>query len=484
MWRVKRLADPDGVPRPGRRAEPRPRRPPAQPEDDAADRGVGDGLRRVRLLRAGLPEPQPDDDAAPADRAAARDGPPARRARRCARRCSRSSSTTRSRPAPPTAPASSPARSGSTPATLVKELRAERHTERAEQLALRRRASAGGRSRARPRAGRSRLGGPLRAADQARRAVAARAPPRVRRAARRTAATDGRRRAVYVPSCTNRIFGVELDGARPAEALVEVSARAGMPVWIPDDVGGTCCGLPWSSKGFERGAPQKANEMVERLWALERRGGAAGRDRRRLLHPGHRRPRRRRARARRTPSASPSSRSSTRSPGPTTACCPGSRSAEKVGSATVHPTCATRHLGLGRPAASPRRSPRRGRLRRPHGDLLRLRRRPRHLPPRADRRRDRAPRPPSSPAATSTPTSPATAPARSASSAPPASPTSRSSSCSSASPAPRAFPPSGSPPHSAAASSATIAAPGRSRMALRLGQGVRLHLAGGDHRQG
>ena len=38
--------------------------------------------------------------------------------------------------------------------------------------------------------------------------------------------------------------------------------------------------------------------------------------------------------------------SSIRSPGPMTACCPGSRSPETVGRRTVHPTCATRHLGL------------------------------------------------------------------------------------------------------------------------------------------
>ncbi len=56
-----------------RRPQPRPDRAPARPEDDAADRGVGDDLRRVRLLRAGLPEPRPDDDAAPADRPAAGD---------------------------------------------------------------------------------------------------------------------------------------------------------------------------------------------------------------------------------------------------------------------------------------------------------------------------------------------------------------------------------------------------------------------------
>jgi D-lactate dehydrogenase len=85
--------------------------------------------------------------------------------------------------------------------------------------------------------------------------------------------------AVYVPSCTNRIFGpssAETAKMAPGEpiprsrsvvdALVEVSARAGMPVAVPEDVAGSCCGLPWSSKGFASAHAHKANEMVERLW--------------------------------------------------------------------------------------------------------------------------------------------------------------------------------------------------------------------------
>jgi D-lactate dehydrogenase len=51
-----------------------------------------------------------------------------------------------------------------------------------------------------------------------------------------------------------------------AEALVAVSARAGLPLWIPAEVAGNCCGLPWSSKGFGDAHRHKANEMVERLW--------------------------------------------------------------------------------------------------------------------------------------------------------------------------------------------------------------------------
>jgi D-lactate dehydrogenase len=62
--------------------------------------------------------------------------------------------------------------------------------------------------------------------------------------------------AVYLPSCLNRIFGrARRAPAGPSlpEALVSVSARAALPVWIPDDVAGHCCGVPWSSKGYHAG---------------------------------------------------------------------------------------------------------------------------------------------------------------------------------------------------------------------------------------
>ncbi len=75
--------------------------------------------------------------------------------------------------------------------------------------------------------------------------------------------------AVYLPACINRMFG--RSKADPGvlslpEALVEVSARAGRPVWIPEDVEGTCCSVPWSSKGFRDAHSFKANQTVERLW--------------------------------------------------------------------------------------------------------------------------------------------------------------------------------------------------------------------------
>jgi len=50
------------------------------------------------------------------------------------------------------------------------------------------------------------------------------------------------------------------------QALVEVSARAGLPVWIPDDVAGHCCGTPWSSKGYTRGHDHMAAKSAAALW--------------------------------------------------------------------------------------------------------------------------------------------------------------------------------------------------------------------------
>ena len=70
----QRVGRPQRCSGPRRRAQPRPGRPPAQPQVDARDRGGRDQVRGVRLLRAGLPVAERHDHAAPADRAAPGDG--------------------------------------------------------------------------------------------------------------------------------------------------------------------------------------------------------------------------------------------------------------------------------------------------------------------------------------------------------------------------------------------------------------------------
>jgi D-lactate dehydrogenase len=151
---------------------------------------------------------------------------------------------------------------------MVKELRTAQHGERAERAAL----AAAKRWGAVEKLSRAALkfGGPL--ARRTKRGKGLPGPAAGGGGGDPSRTTAGRVRegspppqtgaaAVYVPSCTNRIF----DG-NPMQALVEVSARAGKPVRIPPDVVGSCCGLPWSSKGFDAAHRHKANEMVERLW--------------------------------------------------------------------------------------------------------------------------------------------------------------------------------------------------------------------------
>jgi D-lactate dehydrogenase len=178
---------------------------------------------------------------------------------------------------------------------LIKDLRVRQRTPRAEQLGLRgaRRWSAVERI-ARATLGAGRLADlPMRVGSRALRSVVSDemiaswrenmpqpAPAKQPKTSRKGAA------AVYMPACVNRIFGLPAsNGSRLAararmngsglavrEALVQLSARAGEPVWIPRRVGGRCCGVPWNSKGFRRGGEWMANATVEALWRWTREG--------------------------------------------------------------------------------------------------------------------------------------------------------------------------------------------------------------------
>jgi D-lactate dehydrogenase len=214
---------------------------------------------------------------------------------------------------------------------LVREVRGEEHGKRAEKRALRaarRWAVVEGASRAALR-----IGGPL-----LRRTKRGRALPRPASSKLPETIHSGAA-AVYFPSCTNRIFG-----GGPVEALVEVSARAGLPIWIPEDVAGSCCGLPWSSKGFGEAHRAKANEMVERLWHWSGEGALpvvidAASCTNATIDPGEGvlddDNANRLAELEIIDSVAWAQR-----------LLPWLEVADKVGSATVHPTCATRRLGL------------------------------------------------------------------------------------------------------------------------------------------
>ncbi|MCW3067669.1 MAG: FAD-binding oxidoreductase, partial [Solirubrobacterales bacterium] len=161
---------------------------------------------------------------------------------------------------------------------LIKGFRELEHTERSEAAALalaRRWATVERGARMALRTGRAVGDGPMRAASSlARRAISHEllpawtdALPGPASSSLPSTARDGAA-AVYLPACVNRIFGNPRE--RPAEpslpeALVAVSQRAGRPLWIPDDAAGNCCATPWSSKGYRRGHEHMARRTAEAI---------------------------------------------------------------------------------------------------------------------------------------------------------------------------------------------------------------------------
>jgi D-lactate dehydrogenase len=97
--------------------------------------------------------------------------------------------------------------------------------------------------------------------------------PRPARRLPKTASRDAA--GVYVPSCLTRTMGA-LPGEEEApslpEALVAVASRAGAPVFIPPDVAGTCCGVPFSSKGYDEAHAIALNRTIGRMWAWSGEG--------------------------------------------------------------------------------------------------------------------------------------------------------------------------------------------------------------------
>jgi D-lactate dehydrogenase len=84
--------------------------------------------------------------------------------------------------------------------------------------------------------------------------------------------------AIYFPACISRMMGHlpgEPDELSLMETLVTLSKRAGHPVHIPLDVEGTCCGVPFSSKGYDEAHRYTVNHAIEKFWAWSQEGRLA-----------------------------------------------------------------------------------------------------------------------------------------------------------------------------------------------------------------
>lgn len=87
-------------------------------------------------------------------------------------------------------------------------------------------------------------------------------PPGLPRSARDLA------EAVYFPACISRTMGTPPErGSRSLiDTLVEVSRRARVPLWIPEDSPGHCCGMPFSSKGYTPAFEDTLHRTLHAFW--------------------------------------------------------------------------------------------------------------------------------------------------------------------------------------------------------------------------
>lgn len=75
-------------------------------------------------------------------------------------------------------------------------------------------------------------------------------------------------KVVYFSSCINRTMAnpKEKNGEKPLDlVIIGILEKAGFDVIIPNNVGGLCCGMPFSSKGYSKEGKQKSDELENAL---------------------------------------------------------------------------------------------------------------------------------------------------------------------------------------------------------------------------
>jgi len=78
---------------------------------------------------------------------------------------------------------------------------------------------------------------------------------------------------VYFPSCISRRLGVPQAGmASLAETMLTVAKRAGISLWIPPDVEGNCCGMPFGSKGYIKAYQATRQRTLQHFWDWSEHG--------------------------------------------------------------------------------------------------------------------------------------------------------------------------------------------------------------------
>lgn len=80
-------------------------------------------------------------------------------------------------------------------------------------------------------------------------------------------------RLVYFSTCITRMMGSDtIDQQDSVSVLTELCNRANLPLYIPDQTSGICCGQLFSSKGFYAAYQEKINKTIEDCWKWSKSG--------------------------------------------------------------------------------------------------------------------------------------------------------------------------------------------------------------------
>ncbi|MFH1850811.1 MAG: FAD-binding and (Fe-S)-binding domain-containing protein [Candidatus Neomarinimicrobiota bacterium] len=77
---------------------------------------------------------------------------------------------------------------------------------------------------------------------------------------------------VYYTSCINRTFGATGGGTNLTDVIGRIAARSGVQLIVPERIDDTCCGTPYSSKGFKPAYAAMAERAVMLLYEASRQG--------------------------------------------------------------------------------------------------------------------------------------------------------------------------------------------------------------------
>lgn len=83
------------------------------------------------------------------------------------------------------------------------------------------------------------------------------------------------KKVVYFPSCINRTMGlsdVSVEEKQLFEVTVELLQKAGYQIVFPEDLPNLCCGMPFSSKGFNEAGNTKSKQLEKALIKATKNG--------------------------------------------------------------------------------------------------------------------------------------------------------------------------------------------------------------------